>query len=212
MKRTAGSSMLFDGVFVSSYACTGGITEGEGPLGGRFDEIFPEDMAGEKTWESAESRILHEAVKLCISKSGRSASDYDCIFCGDLLNQCIASNFGLESFDIPFLGLYGACSTMASALLCASVFTESGAVGRCVAAASSHFASSERQFRTPLLYGGQRAPTAQRTVTGAGAVTLERSGCIRITAATIGAELDMGITDPNNMGAAMAPVSVKLTP
>ncbi|MBE6764659.1 MAG: stage V sporulation protein AD [Ruminococcaceae bacterium] len=207
MKRIGRASVAFDDVSITSFACVGGKMEGDGPLGGKIDKIFEDTLAGEETWEKAESRLVQEASNLCIEKSGYTSSDFDYIFSGDLLNQCTASSFGLITLGIPLIGMYGACSTMASTLLCAAVFTDSGAAERCIAATSSHFASSERQFRNPLRYGGQRPPTAQRTVTGAGAMAVERGGRLRITRATAGIITDLGIADANNMGAAMAPAA-----
>lgn len=207
MKRIGRASVAFDDVSIKAFACVGGKMEGEGPLGKKIDKIFEDTLAGEETWEKAESRLVKEASNLCIEKSGYSSRDFDYIFSGDLLNQCTASSFGLLTLGIPFIGMYGACSTMASTLMCAALFTDSDAAHRSIAATSSHFASSERQFRNPLRYGGQRPPSAQRTVTGAGAMAVERGGKLKITHATAGIVVDLGVSDANNMGAAMAPAA-----
>lgn len=186
-----------------------GKNEGEGPLAEEFDFIFDDDMLGEPSFEKAESSLQREALIRALIKSGRAIEDVEYIFAGDLLNQCIASTFSLREFGISFLGLFGACSTMALSLGLASVFTESGASKLCVAATSSHFCSAERQFRLPLEYGGQRTPTAQRTVTGAGACVLAEHTCDKpsVEAVTFGKIVDLGIKDANNMGAAMAPAA-----
>ena len=144
---------------------------------------------------------------MALDKAKLPASDVDVMFSGDLLNQCIASTFGLRSLGVPHMGMYGACSTMIEALINASVFVESGAATTCAAVTSSHFCASERQFRTPLGYGGQRTPSAQWTVTGAGAAIVGHGGCISVNAACVGIIDDLGIKDPTNMGAAMAPAA-----
>ena len=155
-----------------------------------------------------------ESVSRAIKKAKLMPEDINIIFSGDLLNQCIASTFGLRDLNIPFLGQYGACSTMAQTLLNSAVFTESDAADYAVAVTSSHFCSAERQFRTPLEYGGQRPPSAQWTASGSGAavVSCKEAGDSVIVAGTIGRIIDLNITDANNMGAAMAPVNVKIEP
>lgn len=190
---------------VLGYAAVVGKKEGQGPLGRNFDMVFEDTLIGQKSWEKAESVLQKEAVKKALEKAGCQPSDMDGIIAGDLLNQCISSTFGLEPFDIPFLGVYGACSTMAESLLVGSMMIDSGAANKCACVTSSHFASSERQFRFPLEYGGQRPPTAQWTVTGSGSVILGNSGSdICITEMSVGKIVDAGIKDANNMGAAMA--------
>lgn len=192
-----------------------GKKEGEGPLGEFFDGVYEDAMMGEDSWEKAESALLKKTVEDVIGKSQFSPEDIDCIFSGDLLNQCTGSAFAFYDLPIPFVGLYGACSTMALSLIMGSLVTESGAASRCICATSSHFCSSEKQFRLPLEYGGQRTPTAQWTVTGSGAVILQKKaeGCHPyIDKVHIGTIQDYGITDAANMGAAMAPVDVKIEP
>ena len=168
---------------------------------------------GEKTWEQAEKKMQQLALYKLLDKSRLHADDIDLVFSGDLLNQCIGSSFTLRNTGIPHLGLYGACSTMAQSLLLSAMTVGGGYADRVVAMTSSHFAGSERQYRFPLGYGGQRTPTAQWTVTGSGAalVTSEENP-VAIESATIGTVTDLGITDAGNMGAAMAPVDVKLRP
>lgn len=183
-----------------------GKKEHEGPLGEEFDSFSSDSLFGEKSFEKAESRLQKIAVETALRKCGLCENDIDCIFAGDLLNQCIGSSFGLRSMQIPFLGLYGACSTMALGLAAAGVFIDCGAAERAVAVTSSHFASAERQYRFPLEYGSQRTPTAQWTVTASGASVLQRSADKPyIKSVTFGKITDLGVTDANNMGAAMAP-------
>lgn len=199
---------------VIGHAAVVGNTEGEGPLGKEFDRIHQDDTVGKESFEQAESAMQREAILCALEKAGKSSADADFILSGDLLAQCIGSAFGVRDLGIPFLGLYGACSTMALALGLASVLVDSGAANLAVAATSSHFASAERQFRQPLEYGGQRPPTAQRTATAAGATVLtnqpqsnDTSVRPRIAAVTFGKIIDLGIKDANNMGAAMAPAA-----
>ena len=188
-----------------------GKKEGEGPLRDDFDAIFEDTTMGQDSFELAESAMLHDSIIRALTNANKSASDVDFIMTGDLLNQCTGSCFAIRDLGIPFIGMYGACSTMALTLCNASMIIDSGA-NCCVAGASSHFASSERQFRYPLEYGGQRPPTAQWTVTGAGCAVVEKqnaenANAIKIKAVHIGTIADLGIKDANNMGAAMAPVS-----
>ena len=193
---------------ILGYAAICGKKESEGPLGAAFDLTYEDTTLGEKSWEKAESRLQKEAVNCAMKKAGVTAGAVDYIFAGDLLNQCISSTFGLRSLGIPFLGQYGACSTMAESLLLSSMAVGGGFADNAVAMTSSHFASSERQYRFPLGYGGQRTPTAQWTVTGSGAALVRRDGHgPRITGCTVGTVTDLGIKDANNMGAAMAPAA-----
>lgn len=195
---------------VLSCAAVVGKKESEGPLGQCFDLTHADNTLGEDSWEKAESKLQLESVTTALQKVNLKCSDLDVLFSGDLLNQCIASTFGLITTGAPFIGMYGACSTMASTLLNASVFVSSGCADICAALTSSHFCSAERQYRMPLQYGGQRPPTAQWTVTGSGAVILssdENASPVGITAACAGIINDLGIKDPNNMGAAMAPAA-----
>ena len=200
-------------VYIAAWASVAGKKEAEGPLGHGFDIKSMDTKFGEKTWEQAEKKMQQLALEKLLYKSKLQKGDLDLVFSGDLLNQCIGSSFTLRNTGIPHLGLYGACSTMAQSLLLAAMTVGGGYADRVAAMTSSHFAGSERQYRFPLGYGGQRTPTAQWTVTGSGAalVTTE-PGPIAIESATIGTVRDLGITDANNMGAAMAPVDVKLRP
>ena len=198
---------------IISYASVVGKKEGEGPLKNKFDHIYEDGTVGEKSWEKAESLIHGDAITRAINKSGLSAGDIDMIFAGDLLNQCIGTTFGIKELGIPFAGLYGACSTMALSMIIASLFVDSRIAEKAVASTSSHFCSAEKQFRMPLEYGGQRTPTSQWTATAAGAVVISgEESPICVEKVIIGRIQDYGIKDANNMGAAMAPVDVKLTP
>ena len=182
--------------------------EGEGPLKEYFDLVEQDTMFGQKSWEQAESMIQKNAVQIALKKAGMSPDQIDVICAGDLLNQCIGSTFGLSKLEIPFVGMYGACSTMAESLATATMFLETGAVDTAVAVTSSHFCSSERQFRFPLEYASLRTPTSQWTVTGGGATVLKKGEKgAKIRHVTFGKIFDYGIKDANNMGAAMAPAA-----
>ncbi len=210
-KRKQGKqSFLFpEKPVISTWAAVAGKKEKEGPLGREFDLTQEDSYFGQKTWEQAEKRIQQLALEKLLEKAGIGHEKLDLVFSGDLLNQCISSSFPLRNTGIPHLGLYGACSTMAESLLLASMTISGGFAEKVVAMTSSHFASSERQYRFPLGYGGQRTPTAQWTVTGSGAalVCAEGRGPI-IESATVGTVTDLGIKDANNMGAAMAPAAL----
>ncbi|NBI67422.1 stage V sporulation protein AD [Pseudoflavonifractor sp. 60] len=192
----------------AGWANVAGKKEGEGPLADTFDYIDGDDTFGESTWEKSESAMQKQALGLALNKAGQAASSLDWLFAGDLLNQCISSSFAARGQDIPFFGLYGACSTMGEGLALASMTLDGGFGEWAAVTASSHFCSAERQYRTPLEYGGQRTPTAQWTATAAGAAVLAREGPgPYITHVTVGKIVDKGVTDTNNMGAAMAPAA-----
>ena len=193
---------------VAAGACVVGQKEGEGPLRKWFDYISDDSYFGQESWEKAESVMLSKCFSLCCDKAKVSPSDIQYLFAGDLLNQCVGSTFAARDLPIPFMGVYGACSTMAESLSLAAMMIDGGFAETACAMTSSHFCSAERQFRLPLEYGGQRTPTAQWTVTGAGAVILKDSGPgPYVTTLTTGRIRDAGVTDANNMGAAMAPAA-----
>ena len=209
MRKGAQTLVFGSKPVILSRAAIGGKKEGEGPLAAYFDFLGKDAKLGQKTFEKAESKLQELALDTAKRKLGVSYEDIDVLFAGDLLNQCISSSFAARGTSIPFLGLYGACSTMAESLLLAAAFVDAGFADTAAALTSSHFTSAERQYRFPLGYGGQRTPTAQWTVTGSGCCIVGKSGHgPRIEAATIGKIQDYGIKDANNMGAAMAPAAI----
>ncbi len=188
--------------------------EAEGPLGGCFDIVMGDDKMGQDSFEKAECRMFENAVRLCCNKAGLAAEDLECLLAGDLLNQIITANYAARTLEIPYLGLYGACSTMAESLLLGSVLCDGGYLDPLACVACSHFSTAERQYRYPLEMGTTSPPTAQRTVTGAGCLMVGNAlpplpvfRHVHITAATVGKVVDLGISDANNMGAAMAPAA-----
>lgn len=194
---------------ITAWASVAGKKESEGPLGHTFDKTSQDTYFGQKSWEMAEKSMQEQCLRILAEKSGLKTTDFDLVFSGDLLNQCIGSSFSLRNMNIPHIGLYGACSTMAESLLMASMAVDGGYADKAAALTSSHFASSERQYRFPLGYGGQRTPTAQWTVTGSGSALVCRQGSgPRIVAGTVGTIKDLGIRDASNMGAAMAPAAL----
>lgn len=200
-------SLIFENhPVITTWASVAGKKEGQGPLKDQFDLVSEDTYFGEKTWEQAEKKLQQLTLHTLTTKAGLPLSELDLVYSGDLLNQCIGSSYTLRNQQIAHLGLYGACSTMSESLLLAAMTVNAGYADRVVALTSSHFASSERQYRFPLGYGGQRTPTAQWTVTGSGAALVCSSGSgPQIDSATIGTVTDLGIKDANNMGAAMAP-------
>ncbi|MBE6807047.1 MAG: stage V sporulation protein AD [Ruminococcaceae bacterium] len=198
---------LPSGPAILGYAAVGGKKEGEGPLGGQFDAIFRDARLGQETWEQAESALQREALSRAVTKAGLETEELQMLFAGDLLNQNIASTYGLREMGVPLLGQFGACSTMGQTMAVAAVFVDSGAAAPCGAVTSSHFCTAERQFRFPLEYGGQRTPTSQWTATASGAVVVGQGKGVRIRRVCVGRVQDLGVTDMNNMGAAMAPAA-----
>ncbi len=218
-------------VYILSSASVVGPKEGQGPLGLLFDVVGEDDMFGCETWEDAESSLQKNAVSLALEKSGMQPEDAGLIFAGDLLGQSIASSFGLSSFQIPLLGLYGACSTCGESLTLGAMSIAGGFADKVVCVTSSHFASAEKEFRFPLEYGNQRPLSACWTVTGSGAFVLgDKQACsvlpaihgsqpdgkpgmsagkprAKITGMTIGKIVDYGLKDSMNMGACMAPAA-----
>ena len=200
---------------LNAAVCAAGTVVGgmehAGPLGHCFDYYNDKDRFGQDTWEKAESEMQRMAFAAAMDKAEVAVSDVDLLFAGDLLNQCVGSSYGLLSYDVPYFGLYGACSTCAEGLLLASAMITGGHAEIAAAVTSSHNAAAERQFRTPVEYGGQRPPTGQWTVTGAGGFILKTPSLAgdrtlaRVTAGMAGIVLDRGVNDANNMGAAMAP-------
>ncbi|MBQ6042952.1 MAG: stage V sporulation protein AD [Clostridia bacterium] len=200
---------MFDKAYITCCAAVGGALEKRGPLGNMFDITAEDSYFGMDSWEQAESEMSRLSVNMLLKKASLAEKDIDVLLGGDLLNQCTATGFAANSLPVPYLGLYNACATAAEALLLGASLVSGGHAEKAVAAVSSHFCSSERQFRFPLEYGSQRPPYSQNTVTGAGAFLLERSGSVRVTRALIGKVTEKGVTDANNMGAAMAPAAAQ---
>ena len=208
-RRPRGNTLCFSRpIPIAGFAAVGGKREMRGPFSGAFIATSPDDLFGEKSWEKAEMRMQDLAASAALGRAGVSRSALDFILAGDLLNQCIASAFAARTHTAPFLGLYGACSTMAESLILAACLLDGGFGQRTLCVTSSHFCAAERQYRFPLEYGSVRPPSAQWTVTASGAVVLEngRSGP-GIVAANVGVIQDFNISDVNNMGAAMAPAA-----
>lgn len=210
MKKLGNHTLQLDTpVNILETASIVGPKEANGPLAQYFDKCIEDEFWGEKTWEKAESKFIKETSNTVLTKSGLGAKDIDYSFAGDLLNQCISSCFGMRDSNIPFFGVFGACSTFVESLILGSVFMDSGACNNVLCATSSHFCSAEKQFRFPLELGNQRTPTSQWTVTGSGAAILSKQGPgPYITHLTPGIITDLGIKDANNMGAAMAPAAL----
>ncbi len=199
-------------VFILAGASIVGTKEGQGPLGLLFDKVGDDDMFGCRTWEEAESTLQKEAVGMALEKAGLSPEDVSFVFAGDLLGQSMATSFGLSSYQIPLLGMYGACSTCGESLSVGAMAVAGGFADKVVCVTSSHFASAEKEFRFPLEYGNQRPLSASWTVTGSGAFVLggegnEKKARARITGVTVGRIVDYGLKDSMNMGACMAPAA-----
>lgn len=211
IKRLGDSTIIFEKQpTIAGFASVVGKKEAQGPLKDDFDKIIYDMHVGQDTWEKAESTLQKEALSIALSKSKKDARDIDFLFAGDLLNQCISSSYGLKDFNIPYLGQYGACSTMVQGLIMAAVMVGSGASHTSACVTSSHFCSAERQYRFPLDYGGQRPQSSQWTVTGAGCCILsdaDEKSMPKVKTATVGRIVDLGVNDQNNMGAAMAPAA-----
>ncbi|MBR0599511.1 stage V sporulation protein AD [Sinanaerobacter chloroacetimidivorans] len=205
---------------IGAYSIVG-EKEGKGPMAQWFDTILDDDTYGEKTWEKSESKMLKQSLLIALQKSGKNKEDIDTVLSGDLINQLMSSSFMARDLALPFIGLYGACSTMAESLVLGSVLVDGGYAQNILAGASSHYCTAERQFRNPLEHGNQRPPSAQWTATASGAMVVsakdkgdsvvamgQEAKEIYVTHATIGKIIDTGIKDVNQMGAAMAPAAV----
>ncbi len=211
MQKGHASILFEDPPRIVGGASVVGKKESEGPLGNQFDQVIKEDMAGQDCWEMAESVMQIKAAEMAIRKAGRKKSDIRYLFSGDLLGQLIATSFGTGSLEIPLFGLYGACSTMGEAMSLGAMTVHGGYADRVLAMASSHFATAEKEFRFPLAYGSQRPFSATWTVTGCGAVVIEKAvqgnDKVKIRGLTTGRVIDLGVRDSMNMGAAMAPAA-----
>lgn len=211
MATRHGDTLIFSAPpVIAAWAAVGGKKEGEGPLAAGFDQLFPDNRMGENSWETAESDLQQSAAQHCLNKAHLPKEKLQLVLAGDLQAQCTASNYTLRALGAPYAGVYGACSTMAETLGLAACLCSAGLVGHAMALTSSHFCAAEREFRTPLDYGGKRAPTAQWTATAAGACLVRPAGeGIPIRAVTFGRVVDYRVTDINNMGAAMAPAAAQ---
>ncbi len=208
-KNIEGQSLTFEtrpGVF--GYGTVGGPEEGKSPLSNKFDLIYEDARCGEKTWELGEMKMVKKAIDYALGRASLDKNSIDIILGGDLLNQIVVSNFTARNLSIPFLGFYGACSTMIEVLLVGSLLIDGNYADNIMGFSSSHYQTAERQFRTPLEYGDQYPPTKQWTITGAGAYILDQNrGEVVITQGTIGKVIDLGINDSNDLGSAMAPAA-----
>lgn len=194
---------------IKGYFSVAGMKEGLGNFKNYFQMVLEDDLFGEKSFEKCERKIFEEAITNAIREAKLKIEDIDILVCGDLLNQIISSSFAARSLDLPYLGVYGACSTMAESLAVGAVLIDGGYVKNVACSTGSHFSSAERQYRFPLELGNQRPPTSQWTVTGAGCTILSKdSSNVKIASATFGKVVDFGINDVNNMGAAMAPAAM----
>ena len=209
MAARRGDTLLFPTPpVVAAHAAIGGKKEGEGPLAACFDELSADNFFGQSNWEAAEKEMALRAARLCLKKAETTPDKVSLALAGDLQAQCTASSYALRELGIPFAGLFGACSTMAEALGLGAALCSAGMADGLLAMTSSHFCAAERQFRTPLSYGAVRTPTAQWTTTAAGCTILGSDGPgPYVTHVTCGRIVDKGITDANNMGAAMAPAA-----
>ncbi|KAA0550338.1 stage V sporulation protein AD [Bacillus sp. BGMRC 2118] len=209
MKLAGRQTWLFqDDIFVQSTGTAVGPMESKGPLSSYYDKSYNDLYCGEENWELAERRLMNDSIDLCLSKVDATKEDIDLLLAGDLLNQNVTSNYVARTQQIPFLCMFGACSTSMETLAVGSALVDAGFAHRVVAATSSHNATAERQFRNPTEYGGQKPDTATFTVTGAGAIMVSKKNSpIKITSATIGKVMDYGVANPNDMGSAMAPAA-----
>ena len=193
---------------VFTSAAVGGKKENEGPMGEYFDKINDDPYFSTETYEKGESQLQKEAVRLALKKVKLQNDEIEFMFGGDLLNQCVGTTYGIRDFEIPFLGIYGACSTMAEGLLLSSLCVDNKIGKKVLAVTSSHYCTAERQYRLPIDYGGQRTPTSQWTATASGALVVSDEQCPPyVRGVTVGKIIDLGVKDANNMGAAMAPAA-----
>ncbi len=208
-ENICGQTLLFNNrPSILSYGTVAGPEEGTGPLGSNFDLVYEDSHCGEKTWEMGEMKMVKKAIDFALGRGNLDRNDIDILLGGDLLNQIIVSNFSARSFSLPFLGFYGACSTMVEVLLMSSVLINGKYADKVLAFSSSHYQTAERQYRTPLEYGDQYPPAKQWTITGSGAYIIgESGGQVVVTQGTIGRVIDLGINDSNDMGSAMAPAA-----
>ena len=209
-----GETLFFEKpVYIAGHAAVVGQREGQGPMRHWFDKIIPDALWGEDSFEKCERKLFTEAVHMAVANAGKSIEKIQLLLGGDLLNQIVSAGYSARDLRMPFLGLYGACSTMAESLLIGAAMIDGGFAENALCAVSSHFGAAERQFRFPLELGTPKTPNSQYTVTGGAATCISRSQpkdcCLAVTAATVGRVVDAGITDADNMGAAMAPAAAE---
>jgi stage V sporulation protein AD len=209
MRLVGKQTWLFEqDIYIHSSGTAVGPKEAQGPLGSMFDVRHEDLHCGEENWELAERRLMIESIDSCLKKANLTYEDIDLFLAGDLLNQNVTANYAARHHQIPFLCMFGACSTSMQTLAVGTALIDGGFANRIVATTSSHNATAERQFRYPTEYGSQRPDSATSTVTGAGTVLISKeTGSVKITAATIGRVQDYGITNPFDMGSAMAPAA-----
>lgn len=198
----------YNNVYINNASTVAGPYEKKGSLSSFFDKSYNDLYNGAKTWEQAESKLLEESVDILLKKANITKDTIDLLIAGDLLNQITSSSYGLQKYNLPFLGIYGACSTSVEGIIIASNFIEAGQIKKCITSVSSHNMSSEKQFRNPTEYGAPKPKTATFTSTGGASLLLSgKKSKIKVESSTIGKISDMGITDPFNMGAVMAPAA-----
>lgn len=208
MKKTGKNSLTFENVYLKSWGSVCGPKEKNGPLGSYFDYTFNDLYCGGKSWEDSEINLQRKALMIALDNGHLGLSDLSMVLGGDLNNQIAASSYLMNEFSVPFIGLYGACSTAVLSLITGASFIDSGYNDYIACITSSHNSTSERQFRYPTEYGTQRSPSVTSTVTGAGVGILTSKKCyIKITKATIGEVIDSTIKDASDMGRAMAPAA-----
>jgi stage V sporulation protein AD len=209
MKKVGEQTIVFDtDIYIESVGTVVGPKEREGPLGSSFHRAYDDLYCGEQSWELAERRLMKEAITICLTNGDVQTKDVDLFIAGDLLNQTVTANYVARELDVPFLGVFSACSTITEAMLVAATFIDGAFARRVLVATSSHYGAAERQFRFPTTIGVQKGESASWTVTGGAAALLSTiRSPFRIRAATIGRVIDSGITDPLDMGRAMAPAA-----
>lgn len=209
-KKKGKQTIFFDNLpKIVEAASVVGRKENEGNLAGKFDYFFEDAMCNCESWEQGESEFVKKCIDILLKKSGKSATDIDFVIAGDLMNQVTSTTFGVKSYNIPYFGLFGACSVIGEGLSLGSMLLDGDFVDNIIIGASSHFCTAEKQFRFPLQQGTQRPPSSTWTVTGSGFLLLSKGGCYpQVEGVTVGKVVDKGITDVNNMGAAMAPAAI----
>lgn len=210
MRKIGKQSIEFNNCFIQATSTVSGSLEKEGPIGNYFDKTYNDNYCGEKSWEKAEMKLMEDSINIALEKSLLSEKDIDLIISGDLNNQIVIGNYVLKKYSFPYLGIYSACSTLTEGLIIGSTFIDSDFGDYVMVATSSHNSTSERQFRNPTEYGGQKSCTTTFTATGAAACILTNQKAeIKVTKATIGNIVDSTTLDSCDMGRLMAPAAAK---